>query len=110
MGYNPSMHGELLDRFLDYASYDTMSDGARADEGVRPSAEGEERLLLHLKEELEALGIEAFYGEEKVLCAKKGVVSRTGSCRAFRYDPLKRVPPPPRPLDLSGLKDEDFTL
>ena len=70
MGYNPSMHGELLDRFLDYASYDTMSDGARADEGVRPSAEGEERLLLHLKEELEALGIEAFYGEEKVLCAR----------------------------------------
>ena len=48
--------------------------------------------------------------EEKILCAKKGVVSRAGSCRAFRYDPLKRVPPPPRPLDLSGLKDEDFTL
>ena len=48
--------------------------------------------------------------EEKMLCAKKGVVSRGGSCRAFRYDPLKRVPPPPCPLDLSGLKDEDFTL
>ena len=48
--------------------------------------------------------------EEKILCAKKGVVSPGGSCRAFRYDPLKRVPPPPRALDLSGLKDEDFTL
>ena len=48
--------------------------------------------------------------EEKVLCVRRGVVSLAGSCRAFRYDPLKRVPPPPPSLDLSGLKDEDFTL
>lgn len=47
--------------------------------------------------------------EEKILCAKRGVVDRAGHCRAFRYDPLKRVPPPPS-LDLGSLKDEDFTL
>ena len=48
--------------------------------------------------------------EEKMLCAKKGVVSRAGSCRAFRYDPLKRVPTPPVTLNLDKLKDEDFSL
>ena len=45
-----------------------------------------------------------------ILCAKKGVVSPAGSCRAFKYDPLKRVPPLPKAPDFSGLKDEDFKL
>ena len=27
-----------------------------------------------------------------VLCTKKGVMMPDSSCRAFRYDPLKRVP------------------
>ena len=48
--------------------------------------------------------------EDKVLCGKKGVVSAGGSCRAFKYDPLKRVPPVPAEPDFSKLKDEDFTL
>lgn len=48
--------------------------------------------------------------EDKILCSRKGVVSPGGSCRAFRYDPLKRVPPPPVVPDFSRLKDEDFTL
>ncbi len=48
--------------------------------------------------------------EENILCAKKGVVSPAGSCRAFQYDPLKRVPPMPKAPDFSGLKDEDFQL
>lgn len=47
---------------------------------------------------------------DKILCGRRGVVSPGGSCRAFKYDPLKRVPPAPAALDLSGLKDEDFTL
>ena len=47
--------------------------------------------------------------EDKILCVKKGVVAPGGSCPRFRYDPLKRVPPPVLP-DFSGLKDEDFTL
>jgi hypothetical protein len=48
--------------------------------------------------------------EEKILCLKRGIVSCGDSCRAFRYDPLKRVPPPPAALDLSRIKDEDFVL
>ncbi len=47
---------------------------------------------------------------ERVMCIKKGVVSAGGHCRAFRYDPLKRVPPRPAAPDFSRLKDEDFTL
>lgn len=48
--------------------------------------------------------------EEQVACRKKGVVSAGGSCCAFRYDPLKRVPPKPAVLELGKLKDEDFIL
>lgn len=29
---------------------------------------------------------------DQMLCSKAGVVSAGSSCRAFRYDPLKRVP------------------
>ncbi len=31
----------------------------------------------------------------QVACPKRGIVSPGGSCGGFRYDPLKRVPPPP---------------
>ena len=47
---------------------------------------------------------------ETVLCKKKGVTPQDGACSAFRYDPLKRVPPRPVVPDFSRLKDEDFTL
>ena len=48
--------------------------------------------------------------EDKILCVKKGVVSAAAHCRAFRYDPLKRVPPRPNAPDFSRLRDEDFVL
>ena len=48
--------------------------------------------------------------DDKILCVKKGVVSPGGSCRRFKYDPLKRVPPRPAKLAGVGLKDEDFQL
>ena len=48
--------------------------------------------------------------EEEVACRKKGVVPAGGSCRAFRYDPLKRVPPRPVKADFSRYQTEDFTL
>ena len=48
--------------------------------------------------------------EESVMCIKKGVVPAGFHCRAFKYDPLKRVPPRPAAPDLSRLKDEDFVL
>lgn len=48
--------------------------------------------------------------KDTVLCPKKGVVSAGGSCRAFQYDPLKRLPPAPPQPDFSKLKQEDFSL
>ena len=47
---------------------------------------------------------------ERVICVKKGVVSAAGSCRSFRYDPLKRTPPKPLKADFGRFTDEDFTL
>lgn len=49
-------------------------------------------------------------GEDHILCVKKGVVTPADSCRSFRYDPLKRIPPKPVSLDLSHLDEEDFKL
>ena len=48
--------------------------------------------------------------EKSILCAKRGVVPAGNACRAFQYDPLKRVPPRPAPLDFDRWKEEDFTL
>ena len=48
--------------------------------------------------------------EEEVICKRKGVVSADGSCGAFRYDPLKRVPPRPLKLDTQRLSQEDFQI
>ena len=48
--------------------------------------------------------------EEQIVCDKKGVMSAGSHCHAFKYDPLKRVPPRPAKADFSGLKDEDFKL
>lgn len=47
---------------------------------------------------------------EQIICRKKGVVSPGEHCRAFRYDPLKRIPPKPLMPDFDKLKKEDFTL
>lgn len=49
-------------------------------------------------------------GEDEVVCPKKGIMSAGSYCRAFKYDPLKRVPPRPVKADFSCLKDEDFVL
>mgnify|MGYP003314631266 CR=1 FL=1 len=48
--------------------------------------------------------------EEQVACPKKGVMSAASHCRAFQYDPLRRTPPRPVKVELSALKDEDFSL
>lgn len=49
-------------------------------------------------------------GEEQIICPKKGVMAAGSSCRGFKYDPLKRVPPRPAKLAGAGLSDEDFQL
>ena len=48
--------------------------------------------------------------EEQVACVKRGVVPASDRCGAFKYDPLKRVPPRPAKLDASRLSDDDFKL
>lgn len=47
---------------------------------------------------------------DQIVCPKKGVMSAGSSCGAFRYDPLKRVPPRPAKLNTASLNDEDFRL
>ena len=48
--------------------------------------------------------------DREVICVKRGIVAAEDSCRAFRYDPMKRVPPRPAKLSTSTLTDEDFKL
>ncbi len=48
--------------------------------------------------------------EREVACLKRGVVPVEHSCRSFRYDPLKRVPPRPATLDTGKLREEDFSI
>jgi len=45
---------------------------------------------------------------ESVFCPKKGVMSAYSSCRAYKYDPLKRVP---KKIKLqSDLSEKDFSI
>ena len=48
--------------------------------------------------------------DEQVVCVKRGVVAPEDHCGAFKYDPLKRVPPRPAALETERLKEEDFSL
>lgn len=48
--------------------------------------------------------------EREVACLKRGIVPLEHHCRAFRYDPLKRVPPRPATLDTGKLNESDFSL
>ena len=48
--------------------------------------------------------------EGRILCGKRGVVSATFACPAFRYDPLKRVPPKPAKLSTNKLDEDAFRL
>ncbi|MGI6577904.1 MAG: hypothetical protein ACOX1Q_07755 [Eubacteriales bacterium] len=43
-------------------------------------------------------------------CKYRGVTRASDSCRHFKYEPLKRVPPKPARLVTRGLSDEDFKL
>ena len=48
--------------------------------------------------------------DREVACERKGVMDAAGHCRAFRYDPLKRVPPRPAALKTEQYTAEDFKL
>ena len=41
--------------------------------------------------------------DDKVACVKRGIVLPEDRCSAFKYDPLKRVPPRPMKLETAGL-------
>ena len=45
-------------------------------------------------------------------CARGSRISddKEDRCSAFKYDPLKRVPPRPMKLETAGLSEEDFQL
>ena len=45
-----------------------------------------------------------------VLCAKKGLVDSSMSCRKFRYEPTKRIPGKQTTPDFSQYDDNDFSL
>lgn len=48
--------------------------------------------------------------EETMACRRKGPVSVDGACRAFRYDPLKRIPEAPE-MELPVPEDDaDYSL
>ena len=49
-------------------------------------------------------------GTGLVICWKKGVISDAGSCRSFRYNPLRRTPPRPAAADFSKYDDRDYSL
>ena len=48
--------------------------------------------------------------DREVACVKRGIVPVEYQCRAFQYDPLKRVPPRPAPLNTDQLSESDFSL
>jgi len=48
--------------------------------------------------------------DEQILCSKRGAMPMEGKCRKFEYDPCKRVPPRPKPLDFEKYDSEDFSL
>ncbi len=48
--------------------------------------------------------------DDQILCVKHGIVSASNSCRKFRYDPCKRIPPKIKALDFKKYQDVDFSL
>ena len=48
--------------------------------------------------------------DDQILCKKDGVVSVYYSCRKFRYDPCKRMPPKAKALDFKKYEKEDYSL
>ena len=46
---------------------------------------------------------------EHIVCRRRGVIDSASHCRAFRYDPLRRVPA--KPAALRGrFTDADFSM
>ena len=50
------------------------------------------------------------FGDQQILCTKRGVMMDTDSCRKYRYDPCKRIPPSIKAPDFTRYDDKDFEL
>ena len=48
--------------------------------------------------------------DDSVLCTKKGVRSILGSCRRFKYDPVKRIPKTAKAPDFKKYEEVDYSL
>lgn len=46
----------------------------------------------------------------EIACVKQGIMSSSGSCRHFAYEPTKRVPRVQKLIDSSRFSEDDFTL
>ena len=46
--------------------------------------------------------------KRQVLCSKVGIVEENYHCRKYVYDPTKRIPKPPKPLE--KFSAEDFSI
>lgn len=49
-------------------------------------------------------------GENRMICAKRGIVSPHDHCRSFAYDPLKRIPKRAKAPDFAALNERDYSL
>ena len=47
--------------------------------------------------------------DDDVICPKRGIVKSYESCRAFKYDPIKRTPPKPAKLS-TNYTEEDMKI
>ena len=52
----------------------------------------------------------AVFNEDQYICIKRGVVENTFSCRKYRYDPCKRIPPAVKAPQFEKFTDDDFKL
>lgn len=48
--------------------------------------------------------------EHQLLCSRCGVVADSYSCRKYKYDPCKRIPPSVKAPDFQKYNVEDFNL
>ncbi len=49
-------------------------------------------------------------GDGEGVCERRGIISTSGCCRHFRYDPLRRVPERPAVIVPRAHEEEDFSL
>lgn len=49
-------------------------------------------------------------GKDRMICARRGIVSPGDQCRSFVYDPLKRTPKRPKSPDFAALSECDYSL